>query len=101
MTTHTIIRNGLRTLTASLIAACLSAVLPLSTQAGEVRHQDLHITKYIDKSSPVFFKSDVTRGGTVHAGWNLAQNKKAARVTDSGGTKGPVRNTVTTGAKVH
>jgi len=88
MTIHAIIRNGVRTLVASLLAAILLALLAFPAQAGA--------------------KNDTTGqstgpSGSNHSGWNLGQNKKAARVTNSGGTKGPIRqNTVTTtGAKVH
>ena len=61
MTTHTIIRNGLRTLIASLLAACLSAVLAVPAQAGKsgggrVQHSDFKITKQIDKATPTMAK---------------------------------------------
>ncbi|HEY7229632.1 MAG TPA: type VI secretion system tube protein Hcp [Pseudolabrys sp.] len=61
MTTHAIIRNGLRMLVLSLLAVCLSAVLPLPAQAGKngggnARHSDIVITKHVDKSTPILAK---------------------------------------------
>jgi type VI protein secretion system component Hcp len=69
MTTHAIIRNGLRTLVASFLATCLLAVWPQSAQAGKsgggrVQHKEITITKYMDKSSVnLARKSGGTKGG--------------------------------------
>jgi hypothetical protein len=62
MTTHAIIRNSLRMLIASLLAACLSAVLPLPAQAGKsgggrVQHNEIKITKQFDKATPIMAKT--------------------------------------------
>jgi hypothetical protein len=61
MTLRTIIRNGLRALVASFLAACLLAVWPQSAQAGKsggghVQHKEITITKHVDKASPMMAK---------------------------------------------
>jgi len=61
MTTHAIIRNGLRTLVASLLAACLLPLLAYPAQAGKntggrVQHSEITITKHFDKASPMMAK---------------------------------------------
>jgi type VI protein secretion system component Hcp len=65
MTTHAIIRNGLRTLVASFLATCLLAVWPQSAQAGKsggghVQHKEFTITKQLDKATPVMAKKKPT-----------------------------------------
>jgi len=69
MTTHSTIRNGLRTLVASLFAACLLAVWPLSANAkgnnsSRVQTHDITITHKYDKASPVLAKKN---GGKTKA----------------------------------
>jgi len=58
MTTHAIIRNGVRTLVASLLAAVLLALLALPAQAGKnsrggshIQIQEIQVQKYLDRST--------------------------------------------------
>ena len=79
----------MRTLVASLLAACLLALLAFPAQAGKnngsgrVQHGDLQIQKYFDKATP---KSDGTKGAVVKGGWNVVQNKNVAKTTDTSTT---------------
>jgi|SRR5690348_16816327 type VI protein secretion system component Hcp len=63
MTTHSTTRTVLRALIAGLIAAGLSAVWPLSAQAGKsgggghVQTHDISVTKTADKASPNLYRS--------------------------------------------
>lgn len=75
MATHSTIRNVVNALTVSLFAACLSAVLSLSAEATGVNHQQTVVTKHVDTATAS------NRG--LAAGWDLKQNKKAARTVNS------------------
>jgi type VI protein secretion system component Hcp len=64
MTTHSTIKTVLRALVASLFAAGLSAMWPLSAQAGKsggggghVQTHDISVTKTVDKASPNLYRA--------------------------------------------
>jgi len=89
MTPRSTIKNGLRTLVASLFAACLLAAWPLSANAkgnnsSRAQFHDITITHKYDKASPVLAKKE--GGGNVSGGWDVKQNTAAAKKT--GATKG-------------
>jgi hypothetical protein len=102
MTTHSrTIRNVMRTLVAGLLATCVSAVWPLSAQAGKGGggggggHQDMSFTKGTDKGSPNIAKQNGsavgTKSGSAHT--NLKYHFKNTSVqshTFNGGGATPL-----------
>jgi type VI protein secretion system component Hcp len=83
MTARSTIRKLVPSLFASLVAAL--AIWPLSAEAKSNTSRvtnEIHFVKHFDKATPR------TQGGVVQSGWNLAQNKRAARTTGSTSGKG-------------
>lgn len=71
MTTHATIRNGLRTLAASLLAACFLAFLAFPAEAGKSGGERVHpseivITKPIDATSRKIYDARTGTSGKTN-----------------------------------
>ena len=96
MTIHSTVKTVLRTLVAGLLAAGLSAVWPLSAQAGKsgggghVQSHDISVTKTIDRSSPSLYRS--TAQGKHFSDVKITTRKSASQ---NAGDKSPTKSTTT------